>query len=112
MSALAASLTVTALTLGPNFRTRSSRDAGPRLFVNKTSMPLLAKWPASALPMAPDPIIEWLLMTLPPSGQVFRTFHLVWLGGIRGRLGGPRFWGYRRIARCPHFLSRFLHPPS
>src|SRR5882762_7773245 len=43
MSTLAASFAVTAFTFEPSLRTMSFSEPGPRLFANKTSMPLLAK---------------------------------------------------------------------
>src|SRR5260370_886201 len=43
MSALAASLTVTAFTFEPSLRTMSFSELGPRLLASETSIPLLAK---------------------------------------------------------------------
>jgi hypothetical protein len=42
----------------PSLPARSFTEAGPRLFAMSTSTLLRANWVASAVPIAPDPMIE------------------------------------------------------
>jgi len=43
---------VAAFTFEPSLPTISVSEPGPRLLASETSIPLLAKWPARALPIA------------------------------------------------------------
>src|SRR5713101_7417145 len=66
------SSTVAAFTFEPSLPTIYVSEPGPRLLASETSIPLLAKWPAKALPIAPEPMIALAIVARMAAGhQIF-----------------------------------------